>query len=53
MHAVPRLATGCEAEILAEKRNDMILEAVGYRAGMSAVKDLENIIQTVVVKNRV
>lgn len=39
------------AKVLAEKRNHMILEAKGYSAGMSSVKNLKAVLNAIGVEN--
>jgi hypothetical protein len=46
---LPAIASG--AQILAEKRHDVVLKAVGYGAGMSAMIDLEGIGDAITVES--
>src|SRR4051794_31262549 len=43
-------ASGLEAEILAEKRHNMILKTIGHRTGMGSLIDLEAVLQTVFIE---
>ena len=41
----------CKAEILAEERHHMVLEAIGYGADMRTRIDLETVCDSVVIKD--
>src|ERR1019366_9446222 len=51
MEAEESPASATETQILAEERHDMVLEPVGYGAGVSALIDLERISNTITIEN--